>query len=62
MARLPLAELARRIGLDDVVDPRRAAADVLFGRFYELELWDSRERRARNERKPLRVAEVTGVL
>ena len=62
VACLSLAELARRIGLDDVVDPGRSAAEVLLGGLDDLERGDARERRARCERQALRVTEVAGVL
>ena len=35
--RLPLAERPRRVGLDEVVDPGAAAADLLLGRLEQLD-------------------------
>ena len=59
---LAVAELAGCLGLDDVVDPGRAAAEVLFCGLDDLEPGNARERRVRGERKPLRVAEMARVL
>ena len=50
LRRLAVAELARGLGLDDVVDPGRAAAEVLLGRL------DDVEPRATRHPLPLRVA------
>ena len=56
------AELACRLRLRDVVDARRAAADVLLGRLDELELRDPPEQGAPCRRQSLGVAHVTRVL
>jgi hypothetical protein len=62
MRGLPVTELSCRLRLDDVVDPGRAATEVLLGGLDDLEAGDAGERRARRERKPLGVAEVARVL
>ncbi len=48
--------------LDEVVDPRAAAADRLLRRLEQLEAGDRVEQRARLDRDALRVAEVARVL
>ena len=60
--RLAVAELARRLRLDDVVDPGGAAAEVLLGRLDDLEPGNPGERRPRGERQPLGVPQVARVL
>ena len=62
MSRFAVAELAGCLGLDDVVDPGRAAAEVLFCGLDDLEPGNARERRVRREGKPLRVAKMARVL
>ena len=62
VGRLPVAELARRLGLGDVVDPGRAAAEVLLGRLDDGEPGDPLEQRLPGGRQPLCVPEVAGVL
>src|SRR5829696_764338 len=44
---LAVAEVRGRLGLDDVVDPGAAAADLLLGRLEALEAGDRVEQRAR---------------
>ncbi len=62
VGRLAVAELAGRVGLDDVVDPGGAAAQVLLRRLDYLEPRNPAQRRERRERQALRVPEVAGVL
>ena len=62
VARLAVAELAGSLGLDEVVDPSRTAAEVLLVRLDDLEAGDAGERRASRERQLLGVAEVARVL
>src|SRR2546423_9432647 len=59
---LALAERARRLRLDEVVDAGAAAADLLLGRLDELEAGDRAKQLARLGADALGVREVAGVL
>ena len=56
------AQLGRRLGLDQVVDPGRAAADLPLGRLDQLELGDRAQQLARLLPHALGVGEVAGVV
>ena len=60
--RLAVAELSGRLGLDDVVDPGAAAAELLLARLEERELRDCPQRGARLGLDALRMLEVARVL
>src|SRR5437868_5735445 len=60
--RLALAELPRSGGLEDVVDARTAAADLLLGRLEQRQAGNLGERRARLRLDALRVLQVARVL
>src|SRR6185503_15404881 len=62
VAGLAIAKLLRGIGLDQVVDPCAAAADLLFRKRHELEPWDRSQQIARRLADALRVREMTGVV
>src|SRR4051794_19989872 len=62
VARLAAAELGGGIWLHEVVDARRAAADLPLGRVHELEARDHAQQVARLRSHPLRVSEVARVV
>ena len=53
---------SRGLGLDEVVDPGAAAAEMLLGRLDELEAGDRAEQRARLVADALGMAEVARLL
>jgi len=59
---LAVSELAGGLGLDDVVDPGRAAAEILLGRLDGLQSGNARERGEEDELEALRMAHVAGIL
>ena len=61
-ARLSLAQLPRGLGLDEVVNPGRPAADRRLGHFDNLQAGDRRQHLPGLELNPLGVLEVTGVV
>ena len=58
----PIAEVGSGLGLDDVVDPGAAAADLLLRRLDELESRDRAQELTRLGADSLCVREMTGVL
>ena len=62
MLRLAVAELARRVRLREVVDPRRAAADRLLRRLRRVQAGDRVEQLARLDADALRVGQMARVL
>ena len=59
---LAVAELACRLRLDDVVDPGRAAAEILLGGLDDRQAWDPLEQRLPGGGQSLGVPEVARVL
>src|SRR5205823_13535795 len=62
VARLALAQRGGRLGLDQVVDARRAAAQLPLGGLEQLEPGDGAQQRARLLAHALGVREVAGVV
>ena len=62
MAGLPIAELACGLRLDDVVDPGRAAAEILLGGLDDRQAGNPLEQRLPGGGQSLGVAEVARVL
>src|SRR6185436_8137043 len=60
VARLALTELRGRLGLNEVVDARAAAADVRLERGRERHAWNGLQQRAWLRADALTVREVTG--
>src|SRR2546426_93958 len=60
--RLAVTQLARRLGPDEVVDPRASAAEVLPGGLAHLEPRYAREHGSRRRPDALRVREMARVL
>jgi hypothetical protein len=62
VSRLAVTERPRRVGLDEVVDPGAAAAQLLLGGLDELEARDRAQQRAGLLAHALGVTEVAGLL
>src|SRR6267142_1290769 len=59
---LPRAEIARRVRLDEVVDARAPAADLLFGRAQHLESWNGSQQITRLRADALRMRQMAGIV
>src|SRR5918996_6016433 len=62
LLRLAVAELARGLRLEEVVDPRAPAADLLVGRLGELEARNRGQHRPRRRADALSVREMARIL
>src|SRR5262245_19925561 len=59
---LPLQELARHLGLEQIVDAGAAAAEIAVAELHELEPGDAREELARLLAHALAVGEMAGIV